>query len=121
MNIIIAYAPQNINLINSCLNLGSYYNDTLYIPNSHEPVLYINSYKEVFEELEDNEKKLIQQLLGQEYKGFVIVWRDLLGLYTFLLNLSSNIALDNNNDSILLLNKIKQMSFDDFTKWIQIK
>lgn len=129
MNIITAYTPEDINLIDYFFdlcqkNLNNHYmdGDILWMMDSSSTYIHIGPFNEMDDELDDHEKAKIKSLLNQDYVGTIIVWKDTHKLYKLFQNTSvEQMVVNNDYGSILKITNVKNMSLAKLKRWLHVK
>ena len=90
MNIITAYTPKKVNLIDYYFDLSKRGRNRLYMDDDKLWLLYsdstyiqISHYRKMDNELDEDEKAEIKSLLNQDYVGTIIVWTNTRGCIEF--------------------------------------
>ena len=129
MNIITAYTPKKVNLIDYYFDLSKRGRNRLYMDDDKLWLLYsdstyiqISHYHKMDNELDEDEKAEIKSLLNQDYVGTVIVWTNTNKLYELLKStLVEKMVLDNDYGSILKIEDVKNMNFIKLKSWLNVQ
>ncbi|MBP6495159.1 MAG: hypothetical protein KA291_01395 [Psychrobacter sp.] len=129
MNIITAYTPKKVNLIDYYFDLSKRGRNRLYMDDDKLWLLYsdstyiqISHYRKMDNELDEDEKAEIKSLLNQDYVGTIIVWTNTNKLYELLKStLVEKMVLDNDYGSILKIEDVKNMNFIKLKSWLNVQ
>ena len=129
MNIITAYTPKKVNLIDYYFDLSKRGRNRLYMDDDKLWLLYADStyiqishYRKMDNELDEDEKAEIKSLLNQDYVGTIIVWTNTNKLYELLKStLVEKMVLDNDYGTILKIEDVKNMTFIKLKSWLNVQ